>query len=67
MADDLPEDRVNPEFYRLFLKKQALLLFKKNQPDFYAGYVSARVVVNRGGHKTGTQPAPAPATATAWK
>ncbi len=40
-----------------------MLLFKKNNPDFYAGYVSARVVVDRGCHKTGTQPAPAPAPA----
>ena len=41
-----------------------MLLFKKNQPDFYAGYQAARVTVDRGGHKTATQPAPAPAPAT---
>jgi hypothetical protein len=44
-----------------------MLMFKKSNPEFYAGYVSARVVVNRGGHKTGTQPAPAPAPATPSK
>jgi len=42
-----------------------MLLFKKNQPDFYAGYVSARVVVDRGGRK-GAAPTP-PATKTATK
>ena len=41
-----------------------MLLFKKKNPDFYAGYVSARVVVDRGGHKTGSQPAPTPTLAT---
>jgi len=36
-----------------------MLMFKKSNPDFYAGYVSARVIVDRGGRTT-TQPAPAP-------
>ena len=42
-----------------------MLLFKKNQPDFYAGYLSARVVVDRGSRK-GAAPTP-PATKTATK
>lgn len=42
-----------------------MLMFKKSNPDFYAGYVSARVIVDRGGHK-GAAPTP-PATKTATK
>jgi hypothetical protein len=42
-----------------------MLLFKKNQPDFYAGYLSARVIVDRGSRK-GAAPTP-PATKTATK
>ena len=34
-----------------------MLLFKKSQPDFYAGYLSARVVVDRHGKGKAT-PAP---------
>ncbi len=33
--------------------------FKKLNPEFYAGYQAARVVVDRRGH-AGTAPAPAP-------
>lgn len=47
---------------RNHLDKQ-MLMFKKSNPEFYAGYQSARVIVNRGTHKTGTQPAPATTTA----
>lgn len=48
---------------RNHLDKQ-MLMFKKSSPEFYAGYVSARVIVDRGGRK-GAQPTPpAPATAT---
>ena len=36
-----------------------MLLFKKNQPDFYAGYLVARVTVDRHG-KGNSQPTPAP-------
>ena len=37
-----------------------VLMFKKSNPEVYVGYLSARVVVDRGGHKTGSQPAPTP-------
>jgi hypothetical protein len=40
------------------LDKQ-MVMFKKSNPTFYAGYVSARVIVDRGGHNGGSQPAPA--------
>lgn len=36
-----------------------MLMFKKLNPDFYAGYVAARVIVDRGG-RTAMPPAPAP-------
>ena len=39
-----------------------MLLFKKSNPEFYAGYASARVILDRGARKNGSQPAPAPAT-----
>jgi len=45
---------------RNHLDKQ-MLMFKKSNPEFYAGYQSARVIVNRGAHKTATQPTTAPA------
>jgi multidrug efflux pump subunit AcrA (membrane-fusion protein) len=38
-----------------------MLMFKKSNPEFYAGYLSARVILDRVRHKTGTPPAPAPA------
>jgi hypothetical protein len=42
-----------------------MLMFKKSNPEFYAGYVSARVIVDRGGRKGAqpTPPAPPPAAA----
>ena len=39
--------------------------FKKTSPEFYAGYQSARVVVDRGGSGGGTPPAPSPTPAPA--
>ena len=50
---------------RNHLDKQ-MLMFKKSNPEFYAGYQSARVILDRSGRKTGTQPAPA-TTATVQK
>jgi hypothetical protein len=41
-----------------------MLMFKKSNPEFYAGYVSARVIVDRTGHKTASPTPPAPATGT---
>jgi len=41
-----------------------MLMFKKSNPEFYAGYVSARVIVNHGGRKSGSQPAPTPVPQT---
>ena len=41
-----------------------MLQFKKSNPEFYAGYVSARVIVDRGSHKTASPTPPAPATGT---
>ena len=48
---------------RNHLDKQ-MLMFKKSNPEFYAGYVSARVIVNHGGRRSGSQPAPTPAPQT---
>ena len=39
-----------------------MLMFKKSNPEFYAGYLSARVVIDRHG-KGSTTPTPAPAPA----
>lgn len=36
--------------------------FKRKQPEFYAGYVAARVIVDRGGSSPNAKPAPAPTT-----
>lgn len=44
---------------RNHLDKQ-MLMFKKSNPEFYAGYVSARVVIDRHGKGNAT-PTPAPA------
>jgi hypothetical protein len=41
-----------------------MLMFKKSNPDFYAGYVAARVIVDRGGRTATPQPAPTPAPQT---
>ena len=38
-----------------------LFRFKKTNPEFYAGYLSARVIVDRGGSPADSKPAPAPA------
>ena len=46
---------------RNHLDKQ-MLMFKKSNPEFYAGYASARVIMDRGSRK-GSSPAPAPAPA----
>ena len=43
---------------RNHLDKQ-MLMFKKGNPEFYAGYQSARVILDRSHRKTGPQPAPA--------
>ena len=42
-----------------------MLMFKKSNPDFYAGYVAARVIVDRGGRTATPQPSPTPAPQTA--
>lgn len=41
-----------------------MLMFKKSNPDFYAGYVAARVIVDRGGRTATQQPTPPPAPQT---
>ena len=38
--------------------------FKKSNPEFYAGYLAARVIVDRGGAQAATKPTPAPAPTT---
>ncbi len=40
-----------------------MLMFKKSNPEFYAGYLSARVIIDRGGHKAGTPTPPTPPAA----
>jgi hypothetical protein len=37
-----------------------MLMFKKSNPEFYAGYVSARVIVDRGSRKSASPTPPAP-------
>lgn len=37
--------------------------FKRKQPEFYAGYLTARVIVDRGGNGGQAKPSPAPAPA----
>jgi hypothetical protein len=44
------------------LDKQ-MVMFKKSNPEFYAGYLAARVIVDRGGSGGSTLKPPAPATA----
>jgi hypothetical protein len=39
--------------------------FRKSKPEFYAGYRSARVIVDRGGSGVAVQPSPAKATVSA--
>ena len=39
--------------------------FRKTNPEFYAGYRSARVIVDRGGSGGAVQPSPAKATVSA--
>ncbi len=56
--------RDNQSLLRKQLDKQ-MTKFKTSNPEFYAGYQAARVIVNRRSHHTGPQPAPAPAPATA--
>jgi hypothetical protein len=38
--------------------------YRKTNPDFYAGYQSARVIVDRGGSSPNAKPAPAPTPST---
>jgi hypothetical protein len=40
-----------------------MVMFKKSNPEFYAGYLAARVIVDRGGHNAATPTPPAPAAA----
>jgi hypothetical protein len=49
---------------RNHLDKQ-MLMFKKANPEFYAGYQSARVILDR--HGKGATPTPAPVTTTTQK
>lgn len=41
-----------------------MLMFKKSNPDFYAGYAAARVIVDRGGRTATPQPTPSPTPQT---
>ena len=49
----------NTSLLRNQLDKQ-MTKFKKTNPEFYAGYHSARVVINRRSHRPGSQPSPTP-------
>ncbi|MDE3066763.1 MAG: hypothetical protein KGJ60_04340 [Verrucomicrobiota bacterium] len=37
-----------------------MLMFKKSSPDYYAGYLAARVIVDHGGRTATPQPTPPP-------
>jgi hypothetical protein len=56
----LPAVKGTTSILRNRLDKQ-LLMFKKTNPEFYAGYLSARVVVDRGGGPSSSKPAVTPA------
>jgi hypothetical protein len=56
----------NQTLLRKQLDKQ-MTKFKKTQPEFYAGYQTARAIVNRRSHHASPQPAPAPTPATTPK
>jgi hypothetical protein len=56
----------NTSLLRNQLDKQ-ITKFKKTNPEFYAGYHAARVVVNRRSHHASPQPAPAPTATVAKK
>jgi hypothetical protein len=51
----------NTSLLRNQLDKQ-MTKFKKSNPEFYAGYHAARVVIQRRSHHAGKQPSPTPAT-----
>lgn len=53
----------NQSLLRKQLDKQ-ITKFKKTNPDFYAGYLTARVIANRRSHHASPAPAPAPAAQT---
>lgn len=56
----------NTSLLRNQLDKQ-MTKFKKTNPEFYAGYHAARVVIHRRSHHTGPQPPPTPAPTTPSK
>jgi hypothetical protein len=58
--------RDNQSLLRKQLDKQ-MTKFKKTNPEFYAGYQAARVIVQRRSHHASPQPSPAPAPAAASK
>jgi hypothetical protein len=35
-----------------------MVIYKKSNPEFYAGYLAARVIVDRGGEQQAAKPAP---------
>jgi len=55
--------RDNQSLLRRQLDKQ-MTKFKKTNPEFYAGYQTARVIVSRRSHHAGKQPVPTPQAAT---
>jgi hypothetical protein len=56
----------NTSLLRNQLDKQ-MTKFKKSNPEFYAGYQAARVIIQRRSHHAGKQPAPAPTPANTPK
>jgi hypothetical protein len=57
-TDTLPDLISNlRSIFRRRLDRQ-MTTFKRKQPEFYAGYLAARVIVDRGGSPSKTPPAP---------
>ena len=62
-TDTLPDLISNlRSIFRRRLGRQ-MTSFKRKQPEFYAGYLAARVILDRGGAPAAAKPAPTPAPA----
>ncbi len=60
-TDTLPDKIANVTSILRNRLDKVMTRFKKSDPEFYAAYQSARVIVDRGGSSSAAKPAPAPA------
>ena len=63
-TDTLPDKIANVTSILRNRLDKLMTRFKTPQPNFYAAYLTARVIVDRGGAQAATKPAPAPASST---